>query len=418
MASKLKWSIFYLFFGALPLFYSWLPESARFHPADGTLDALTFAPYLTLFLVALLGLQVNQTRVFWAAGLLFLTYHLLLHPNAFWLKETTHPVAWQVLAAGFPLSLVILYGMKESRLFSDWSLARVLLGLFPVFLFASWAAWAPDLYEKVLFWSSYPPVTHHTLPPLAWVDALPFLALLFWGHDQKLKPFLIAQTAVLLPYWTALQWGLRERSPGSFPDPVAETILPFGALALILLFALFRIFVQKAYWDPLTAVHNRQALDERLNTLTQDYVLAMVDIDHFKGFNDTYGHDEGDNVLRMVAQHLQDALGDRVHRYGGEEFCVVFEAGGLESAQASMEKVRASLAARRFTLRGKRTGTHSRLKNPFKRKEPRGKRVGITISVGVAASGERTETFEQVIKKADQALYKAKEQGRNRVVTA
>jgi PleD family two-component response regulator len=144
----------------------------------------------------------------------------------------------------------------------------------------------------------------------------------------------------------------------------------------------------------------------------------MVDIDHFKNFNDTYGHAEGDNVLRMVAQHLQDVLGDRVYRYGGEEFCAIFEAGDAGTALASMEKARASLAGRKFILRGKRTGTHSRLKNPFNRNEARGKKVGITISVGVAASGENEKTFEQVIKKADQALYQAKEKGRNQVVSA
>jgi diguanylate cyclase (GGDEF)-like protein len=76
------------------------------------------------------------------------------------------------------------------------------------------------------------------------------------------------------------------------------------------------------------------------------------------------------------------------------------------------------LASRKFTIRGKRTGTHSRLKNPFKKNEPRGKRVGITVSVGVAGFGEKEKTYEEVIKKADQALYKAKESGRNRVVSA
>lgn len=418
MASKLKWALLYLGICSVPLFYPWLPENLRPHPSDGILVALRLAPYVGLGLVALLGWQVNQTRIFWASLSFLFTYHFLLHPEMSFLGERTRFTALQVLSVGFPLGLGVLYGMKESRLISDWSLARVLLGLFPLFLFGSWAAWAPDLYEKAFYWSGLPAPLHHTLPPLAWVSVIPILALLFWGHDQKIKPFLIVQIAVLVPYWSALQWGLGERRPGSFPDPFSETVIPFGISTLVLLFALLRMFLQKAYWDPLTSVYNRQALDEKLGTLTHDYALAMVDIDHFKGFNDTYGHDAGDHVLRMVAQHLQDVLGDRVHRYGGEEFCVVFDRAGIQEATASMDKARASLASRKFTIRGKRTGTHSRIKNPFKKYEPRGKRVGITVSVGVAAFGEKERTYEQVIKKADQALYKAKESGRNRVVSA
>ncbi len=84
-------------------------------------------------------------------------------------------------------------------------------------------------------------------------------------------------------------------------------------------------------------------MDERLHTLSGHYALAMVDIDHFKKFNDTYGHSEGDNVLRMVAQHLQEYLGDRVYRYGGEEFCVIFEGPTQESAVEMMEKARTSM---------------------------------------------------------------------------
>ena len=61
--------------------------------------------------------------------------------------------------------------------------------------------------------------------------------------------------------------------------------------------------------------------------LSGEYAIAMMDIDHFKSFNDNYGHDEGDNVLRLVGSMLNQELGDRVYRYGGEEFCAVFKGG-------------------------------------------------------------------------------------------
>src|SRR5581483_8808997 len=130
--------------------------------------------------------------------------------------------------------------------------------------------------------------------------------------------------------------------------PFPATVIPFGIITLVLLVSLVRMYLQKVYLDLLTSVYNRQALDERLHTLRGEFALAMVDIDHFKQFNDTYGHAEGDNVLRMVAQHLEDHLGDRVYRYGGEEFCIVFEGEGNETAMTKMEKTRASMAKHRF----------------------------------------------------------------------
>jgi GGDEF domain-containing protein len=139
----------------------------------------------------------------------------------------------------------------------------------------------------------------------------------------------------------------------------------------------------------------------------------MVDIDHFKKFNDTYGHAEGDNVLRMVAQHLEEHLGERVYRYGGEEFCAVFEKEGLAAAERMMDKTRASLEKRKFRLR---QGGRKEPGGFFPRKTTGGKIVHITVSVGVAAAAKDGSPYEQVIKKADKNLYEAKEKGRTRVV--
>src|SRR4029077_7824091 len=79
-----------------------------------------------------------------------------------------------------------------------------------------------------------------------------------------------------------------------------------------------------AFVDALTGLPNRRALDEALARLSGDYALAMVDVDHFKQFNDTHGHDAGDRVLRSVAQQLRATRGGQAFRYGGEEFCLLF----------------------------------------------------------------------------------------------
>src|SRR5581483_7210714 len=109
MSSRLKWFFFYLIICSFPLFYSSLSENHKFHPADGLLFSLKFAPYLGLGLVALLGWQINQTRIFWATLFFLLTYHFLLHPDAIWLSQTNRFVALQILSVGFPLGLGIIY---------------------------------------------------------------------------------------------------------------------------------------------------------------------------------------------------------------------------------------------------------------------------------------------------------------------
>lgn len=160
--------------------------------------------------------------------------------------------------------------------------------------------------------------------------------------------------------------------------------------------------------DPLTGLHNRRHLDEMLvkeYTRTFRHKMAMavilLDIDHFKKFNDTYGHLVGDDCLRLVAactEECANRASDTVARYGGEEFCVVLPDTDLEGAREVAERIRARIAALPFRVAGKL--------------------VPITASLGVAChQPTRPEQCEQLLKDADEALYRAKENGRNQVQT-
>lgn len=209
----------------------------------------------------------------------------------------------------------------------------------------------------------------------------------------------------------------------AWPDQILRNfyvIVSFTTITVILLHSILRMYWQKVYVDILTGIPNRQALDERLHNLRDHYTLAMVDIDHFKKFNDTYGHAEGDNVLRMIAQHLEEHLGDRVYRYGGEEFCAIFEKEDSSEAFELMKKTQEALEKRKFYLRGKdREKTTDLLKSLTKKTHPhQGKPVKVTISAGVSSAKKEFKGFEEVIKRADHALYEAKEKGRNRVIMA
>jgi diguanylate cyclase (GGDEF)-like protein len=148
--------------------------------------------------------------------------------------------------------------------------------------------------------------------------------------------------------------------------------------------------------------------------LGMNYAIAMLDIDHFKKFNDTYGHDTGDEVLRLVASTLREvAGGGRPFRYGGEEFTILFPGKSIQDALPHLEELREKVAKRAFTLRGKSRGK-GKAKRKSKSASTRSARpIYITISIGVAQKNEKNKTPDTVMKSADTALYRAKKKGRN-----
>ena len=158
--------------------------------------------------------------------------------------------------------------------------------------------------------------------------------------------------------------------------------------------------------DSLTGCFNRRAFFELANDLFavarrgQTHLCClMVDIDHFKKFNDSYGHAVGDQVIQVVARSLSAALrqADTLARYGGEEFCIVLPGAGPQDALALAERMRADIEANaRSAIRGTEV-------------------TAITASFGVASLNVGARSIEVLIDQADQALYKSKQAGRNRV---
>lgn len=163
--------------------------------------------------------------------------------------------------------------------------------------------------------------------------------------------------------------------------------------------------------DPLTGIPNRRMFDEtllreaaRASRTPHEAAVLMIDIDLFKSFNDTYGHGAGDATLRSVAHAVTRAVtrgGDLVARIGGEEFAVLLTQTDLSGARAVAERVRVAVAG----LGIRHTGS------------PHGH---VTVSVGLAASAADSEiqSLEQALNRADQALYAAKKNGRDRVEVA
>jgi diguanylate cyclase len=164
----------------------------------------------------------------------------------------------------------------------------------------------------------------------------------------------------------------------------------------------------EAQTDGLTGIANRKVFDTQIREWTRiagddgsPLSLLMIDIDHFKKFNDTFGHQMGDQVLRLVAKTIQEGVRgqDVAARYGGEEFSVILPGSRLREAVAVAESIRRHVSSKRVT--NKRTN------------EDMGT---VTLSIGVAQF-DGGESITQFIQRADEALYMAKGEGRNRVVS-
>lgn len=165
--------------------------------------------------------------------------------------------------------------------------------------------------------------------------------------------------------------------------------------------------LQEAAKDELTRFYRREALTPFLDKLAIDasnqkkpFSVALVDIDHFKKFNDKYGHLFGDEVLKYIASTLRLTIENAGHifRYGGDEFVIVFPCKDIEPALQLMRKCNYCVANRPFSYRGRL--------------------IVITISCGVASFPSCGETTERLLKKADDALYFSKRYGRNATTVA
>ena len=378
--------------------------------------------YVGVFAAGLaLAWRFNSSRVLFSLLVLLLAHRAVDFFSAGQVHTGPGHTAVALAALLIPLNFIVFAAMRERGL--------TVAGIAPRFglLFL----------ESVVFAVLCRPENSPANPHIPGAPAIPLSILLsfaaaigvfvrrFFQTRKPIEPgFVWSVAAVFL-------W-LQFAPVGKMSDAYVATA------ALILAASLIETSYVLAYHDELTGIRGRRAFNESLLSLDQQYAIAIVDIDHFKKFNDTCGHDIGDQVLCMVAKRLTKVGGDgQAFRCGGEEFAIVFRSTSAKEAFEHLDTLRQIIEKSTFHVRGserraersaesrsdRRAGELDRRK-PAKRKTASASpnqspdRLSVTVSIGVAEPSTRYRQPEQVIQSADQALYRAKNKGRNRVELA
>lgn len=366
-------------------------------------------PYLTCAVCVFLAFLFRRHRLMLAALGVAAQYWLI---RGYLQVSLDHPDAarlYLVASLALPLLAGYLFVVPERGVLSTYGLAFSVcfVGLgglcFPL---ADWILRSPGALSA---WFSPRVSEHYVLSIgatllLAIVASLGLLTLLLRNLETE-----AALLGAMLSGFLALAF--------LHLDYISVVMGSAGGLALA--WGLARSSHAMAYRDDLTGLLSRRALNERLKSLGRNYSIAMLDVDHFKRFNDKHGHDVGDEVLKLVASRVrQVGSGGTAYRYGGEEFCIVFPRKSGEDCAEALDRLREGIADYKLSLRdrGKRP-TRAR-EGSRKRGATRvnGKLLNVTISAGVADRDERNINPEDVLLAADSKLYQAKKAGRNRVV--
>lgn len=300
---------------------------------------------------------------------------------------------YPLVSLWMPLALLLWAVMPERGVYSlPYNLLMLLLFVLPL-AGLNWAMtelsfyWASLISEPV---SATPGYWLH-LPKISVLVLLGVFVILMLRLTLLKQPKVF--DAVMVVVYVLMAYGLNELS-----EPLLfDWMLAVSAFLVLLSLVFDAHFI--AYNDQLTGLSGRRALLESFSGLGRKYAIAMADIDHFKKFNDTYGHDIGDLALQQVAQGLAKVQGGgKVYRYGGEEFTIVFPRKTAMEAQPLLQGLCQSIASQPLVF--KQDGEE--------------KSVPITVSIGVA-DRSHGKTPEEVMKCADEALYAAKQAGRNQV---
>lgn len=369
--------------------------------------------YVAVFAAGLLlSWRFNSSRILFSLLVLLLARQAVVFFSAGQASAGPGRMAVALAAVLIPLNYIAFASMRERGL--------VVAGVGPRFLILFLESVAVDVLCRPENSGAVAHATGAAIPPWVFIGFIGAAGVFTWRFFQTRKPIepgFVWCLAAVVPW-------LRFSPVGAMADAYVATA------GLILTASLIETSYMLAYHDELTGIRGRRAFNDALLSLDQQYAIAIVDIDHFKKFNDTYGHDTGDQVLCLVASRLSEVKGGgQAFRCGGEEFAILFRNTSAKDAFEHLEALRQTIQNSIFRVRGgerrgpARTGESDRRK-PTRKKASRtpvtspAAGLSVTVSIGVAEPSTRYRQPEQVINAADQALYLAKSNGRNCVELA
>lgn len=374
---------------------TWLPQIA---------DLL---PYAVLVVGFLLGLRFHRSRAAFAVLLLVLNDRLIHYMGPGGVIDIQYDsIILHSAALLLPINFVLLYLVRDRKILSLSGLLRFCFIIVqPVVVYIVLLK-NPGIFNYL----------QHRIIPYPFLDAsvVPQAVVLIYGSTVMffLALSLLHNKALL----RGLFWALLASAVAFYEMySGAGVTIYFSIAGTIIIFSILETVYAMAYHDELTRLPARRSLNTTIQSLGKSYTIAMLDIDFFKKFNDRYGHDVGDQVLCMVASHINRVGGGgKPFRYGGEEFAIVFPSKSKKEVHPILESLRESIASAQFKVRGKKRPRRAPKK---KTKTKNSKAVSVTVSIGAAEADRRLNTPKEVMKAADKALYRAKRKGRNCTVS-
>lgn len=352
---------------------------------------LSITPYLFYLLsIIVIAISWHFNRIKFIFALLPL---VMLYVSFTFLSKDSSTMLFKLFSIIYPVHLLVFLLFKERGLFTLWGYLKILFFIFEIGIII----WFIQFPSEVLSYLFQIKLFAFNLFPLSDISVAIGIFVLF---------VLLSITLFnhLLIYNTSFVVMLISFYVGFYFVKVPHALEhSFIVISLIILVILVREAYRLAFFDELTALPGRRALIEDMAKLGRTYTLAMIDIDFFKKFNDTYGHDTGDEVLKMVASKLAGVSGGgKAYRYGGEEFTILFPSKDVSESFIHTDILRENIAATPFMVRNRK----------------KSKKIFINISAGIVQNTSKDKDPFAVMKRADNALYKAKEAGRNKVVKA
>jgi GGDEF domain-containing protein len=362
-------------------------------------ETIETMPYWLLGSATLIALQFNRSRLSYI-GILLLVFYSLSQQNAF------SPKQQELIFIAGGLIITLFCFIKDRGIISVHSLVRLgaiagsfLLAYLWILLLSSYPEQFGRLHQGYL---SFLSASSFSRLPLFPIGAI-LMVQLYWKSN-------LVHTSLGVAFFL---WVAHFYMPQWLPLSLLLTVIALFFLITVLIDSYFL-----AYRDELTGLPSRRALFNLSLSLGRKYSLAMVDIDHFKKFNDTYGHDVGDQVLKLVAAKLAQVTGGgKAFRYGGEEFTIVFPSKDIKRVLPHLDSIRQAVADYEIVLREeKRQGKDDKQASQKRSKKAPSQQQTVSVSVSIGcAEHQSDQSFEQCMKEADKALYRAKENGRNQV---